>query len=70
MVSAERRNSQWGWLNQQFSKVKAKRLRVPPPSPLAQISDLDSDDSGVEELRAFVEECAKLIFDPDLGDGQ
>jgi hypothetical protein len=49
---------------------KAKRLLIQLPSPLAHIPDLESDDSGVEELRALMEECVELIFDLDLRDRQ
>jgi hypothetical protein len=41
----------------------AKRLLQPLPSALPEVADGGSDESDVEELRAFVEECAELLYD-------
>jgi hypothetical protein len=42
---------------------RAKRLLVPLPSLLGEISDPTSDESDEEELRVFVEECTPLVYD-------
>jgi hypothetical protein len=41
----------------------AKQLNQPLPSAVPEMADRGSDDSDVEELEVFVEECAGLLYD-------
>jgi hypothetical protein len=41
----------------------AKRLLQPLPLALPEIADDGLDESDIEELKIFVEECAELLYD-------